>query len=331
MYQSQFGLSGQPFRANPDIHSYYPATTHEAALGRLLQGLDDGEGLCLLTATPGLGKTLLCHVLADRLGAEVTTAFLTNCHLPDRASLFQAILYDLAQPHDRRREQDLRLAVTDYFLSAYSQGRRHVLLVDEAHLLSADLLEELRLLGNLEGGAGKALQVVLAAQPIICELRTRPELQAFWQRLAVRVQLEPLGLHESSDYLAHQVRVAGGKPGDLFTDEAFEVLAGGANGIPRLLNQAAHRALVLTYQIGCRTVDAEAALEALDSLGLKADSETDADRILSPVSPTEEPEQDASSADDFPDEAVPIPGLEIVKSSDRFRPHRPADPDRRPA
>jgi general secretion pathway protein A len=110
VYETHFGLRSRPFRAGPDVSSYYPATTHERALARLLQAIHGDEGLCLLTSRPGCGKTLLCHCLLDRLGPDVTSAFLTNTHFADRAALLQAILFDLSQPHEGKTEQELRLA-----------------------------------------------------------------------------------------------------------------------------------------------------------------------------------------------------------------------------
>src|SRR5262249_32898707 len=139
-------------------------------------------------------------------------------------------------------------------------GRRTVLLIDEAHHLSPDLLEELRLLGNLEGSASKAVQVILFAQPGMREVLGRSELAAFSQRLAARSHLEPFALEEGVDYLLHHVRVAGGQPEQLFEEAALELLVRGSGGIPRLLNQTAHQALLLAHAAELRRVDAEAAV-----------------------------------------------------------------------
>jgi type II secretory pathway predicted ATPase ExeA len=269
MYETHFGLRQRPFRATPDSGCYYPATGHERALLRLLRALADGEGPVLLTGEAGTGKTLLCHCLLERLGPDVTSAFLTQGHFSRRGALFQAILYDLSLPHEGRAEQDLRLALTDFLLKNYAEGKKAVLIVDEAHHLGPDLLEDLRLLGNLEARQGKALQVVLAAQPALLATLARPELSSLGQRLAVRAAVEPMKVEEAADYLAHQVRVAGGRPEDVFTEEALELLARGTRGVPRLLNQAAHEALTLACSAGARPADAEAALEALALLGLE--------------------------------------------------------------
>jgi type II secretory pathway predicted ATPase ExeA len=263
MYQEHFGLRQRPFPPTPDPACYYPATSHERALARLCRGLDDGEGLLLLTGGPGTGKTLLCHCLLERLGSGASTVFLTNSHFRDRPGLLQAVLYDLSLPYQGLGEQEMRLALTDHLLKAYAEGRRTVLVVDEAQHLDGDLLEELRLWGNLEARSGKALQVVLVGQPVLAETLRQPDLAAFSQRLAVRTRLDPLPLQEAADYLLHQLRIAGGRPERVLADEAVELLARRTQGVPRLLNQAAHEALVLAGEAGASQVDVEAALEAL--------------------------------------------------------------------
>lgn len=269
MYEKHFGLRQRPFRPTPDSDSYYPASRHEHVLARLLQALADEEGLALLTGAPGTGKTLVCHRLLEDVHARMTCAYLTNTHFHDRAGLLQALLYDLELAHEARSEQDLRLALTDFLSRNFKTGRRTLLLIDEAHLLGADLLEELRLLSNLESRQGKTVQIILAAQPEIEETLNQPELASFAQRLAVRVRLEPLGVHEAADYLSHQIRVAGGRPEKIFSADVAEIVVRATNGVPRLLNQAAHQALSLAHQDGALVVDAEAALEALADLGLE--------------------------------------------------------------
>jgi type II secretory pathway predicted ATPase ExeA len=272
MYETRFGLRRRPFRTTPDSDTYYPATSHEMALARLLQAVTDDEGIALLTGDPGTGKTLLCHRLLEQLGPNCASILLTHSHFSGRAGLLQAILFDLSLPYEGRSEQELRLALTEHLLKNYSGGRRTVLIVDEAHHLTPDLLEELRLLGNLESRNGKALQVVLVAQPRLREILRRPQLASFSQRLAVRVCLDPLGVQEAADYLVHHLRAAGGQPAEIVADEALELLARATHGVPRLLNQAAQHALVLADAADAANVDTEAALEALVALGLESES-----------------------------------------------------------
>jgi type II secretory pathway predicted ATPase ExeA len=272
MAARHFGLRRRAFPSTPDHSCYYPATGHERALSRLLTGLEDGEGVLLLTGQPGTGKTLLCHCLLERLGSGVPSAFLTNAHLRGRAELLQALLYDLEMPFEGRGEQEMRLALTDRLLANFSAGQRTLLVLDEAHLLPADVLEELRLLGNLEAGPGKAVQVVLVGQPPLRDTLARPELASLRQRVAVRTCVDPLGVEEAADYLLHHLRVAGGRAERILGDEALVVLARNTQGIPRLLNQAGHQALTLAAEAGGAEVDVEAALEALSLLGLPAEA-----------------------------------------------------------
>jgi type II secretory pathway predicted ATPase ExeA len=270
MYVAHFGLRQQPFRTTPDPDCYYPATAHEEALQRILQALGEGEGFAVLTGEPGTGKTLLATLLLDRLADQAACVFVTNCHLTRRTDLFQAVLYDLGLPYEGKSEQELRLTLTDHLLARLAEGGRTVLVFDEAHHLLPDLLEELRLLGNLETRSGRAVQVVLVAQPALIETLRQAELRSLNQRITVRAELGRLAREESADYLAHHLRLAGARPDALLSDEAIDLLARGGGGLPRLLNQVAHLALALTWQAGAGRVDAEGALEALTRLGLDA-------------------------------------------------------------
>jgi type II secretory pathway predicted ATPase ExeA len=270
MDATQFGLRRRPFPATPDSGCYYPATSHERALAQLLRGLDDGEGIQLLTGEPGTGKTLLCHALAERLGDERQVVFITNSHFASRAALLQAVLFDLSLPYEGRGEQEMRLALTDHLLKTYAAGQSTVLLCDEAHHLSADVLEELRLLGNVEARAGKALQAVLVGLPSLLERLKDPSLAALRQRLVGKVSLDPLPAHEAADYVQHHLRAAGARPEEVIAEDALALLVRSTRGVPRLLNQAAHVALRLAAEADAGQVDVEAVLEALSVVGLEA-------------------------------------------------------------
>jgi type II secretory pathway predicted ATPase ExeA len=281
MDATRFGLRRRPFPATPDPAFYYPSDGHERALAQLLQSLADGEGVVLLTGAPGVGKTLLIHCLLERLGSDTATAFLTNGHFRGPAGLLQTILYDLSLPYEGRGEQEMRLTLTDHLLKHFAAEQKAVvLIVDEAQHLDADLLEELRMLANLEAPGGRALQVVLVGQPSLLENLRRPELAAMRQRIAARAELGAMSLEEAADYLLHHLRSAGVRPEDLFADEAVELLARGALGVPRLLNQSAHKALALAAEAEADMVDAEAALEALAALGLEAETPAETAGVL---------------------------------------------------
>jgi type II secretory pathway predicted ATPase ExeA len=275
---ARFGLQRRPFPSTPDSNLYYPATPHEQALAPLIRAIRDDDGLALLLGEPGVGKTLLGQILLERLEGGVVSAFLPHSHYANRSALLQSILYDLGLPYDDASEQTLRLRLTEHALKVCADGKRLVTVVDEAHLLSPELLEELRLLGNLEAGR-KAFQVICVAQPSILQTLKDPRLAAWNQRVGVRMQLPALVVEDAVDYLVHHVRLAGGKPHELFDDEALESIARACRGVPRLLNQAANQALTLAESADLNHVDAECTLEALSLLGLEVD-ETSAAPII---------------------------------------------------
>jgi type II secretory pathway predicted ATPase ExeA len=268
MDESCIGWRDRPFRPFPSTACYYPSTTHEQAIAQLLQAINNDEGLALLTGGPGTGKTTVCLCLLERMGDKYSTAFIGHCHFSQRSDLLQAILYDLALPYESQTEEALRLRFIDTALKNYEAGKRTVLIIDEAQHLSPDLLEEIRLLSNLDGNRGKAVQIVLAAQPSIIQTIQSAELAVLSQRLGVRAQLEPLGVHEAGDYLAHHLRSGGVNGRTSISDEALDLLARRTSGVPRLLNRAAGRALEMAREAGSDEMDAEAAIEALDMLGL---------------------------------------------------------------
>ncbi len=268
MYEKHFGLTRRPFASTAEPPACYPATAQEQAFRRLVEAIQQQEGFAVLTGDPGTGKTLLAQRILDKFSATMVTVWVANTHLETAAALYQALLYDLNQPFAGKSEQELRLAVMDHILAAYKDGRTTLLVIDEAHHLPPELLEETRLLGNLESRQGKAVQTLLIGQPALRETLDLPELAGLRQRIATRVELAGLEVHESVDYLIYLLRAAGGRPERIVTAEAFECLAEGTRGVPRLLNQATHRAFQLAQAAESPTLDAEAAVEALHEMGL---------------------------------------------------------------
>lgn len=277
MFETRFGLRRRPFRPVPDTDSYFPAASHEDALNRLRRAVEADEGIMLLTGEPGTGKTLVARKLLESLDETVRTVLLTNSHVTRNGDLLQAILFDLGLPYQGLTEQVARLSVTDSCLEFYREGGRTLIVIDEAQHLHPDVLEELRLLSNLEGKDGKAVQVLLVGLPDVERAIDMPSLAAFRQRLTVRAKLDLLDGSESREFLTHQVRSAGGRPEWIFGDDVLDILTHAANGNPRILNQVAHAAFSLADEAEQGQVDAEAAVEAVTRLGL--DPEADAEML----------------------------------------------------
>jgi type II secretory pathway predicted ATPase ExeA len=296
MYETRFGFRQRPFPATPDGTFYYPATGHERAIAELRQSVDDQLGLAVLTGNPGLGKTLVCQCLLENLGSNTTTAFLTNSHFHDRTAMLQALLYELSLPFAGSSEQEVRLRLTEFLIENCKAGRQALFVIDEAHHLTTDFLEELRLFGNLEAGAHKALHVILVGQAGLLQTLSQPELGSLQQRIEVRATLPPLGIDEAADYLLHHLRRAGVRPEAIVSDEALEVLARHTSGVPRLLNQAARRALTLADAADASYVDVEAVLEALAALGIDVSEEpaTAASVSMSPANSLEDADAEES-------------------------------------
>lgn len=281
-----FGLSRRPFRPTPDTASYVPTAGQDVAFAAVMRAFTDGDAAASVRGEPGTGKTLLGLRFLEALPVATKRVIL---HAPPdtrAVDLLQAVLFDLGQPYQGLSEQELRLAVHGELLNGLAVGKCVVLLVDEAHHLTPEAGEELRLLGNLESKDAKAVFVLLLGQPGEERLSA-----AFRQRVAVRKPLVSLDREESVRFVRHQLRECGGRPEWLIDDEALHLLADHTGGIPRVLNRAAALAFEVAANAGQKHADAEAVLEALDQLEL-ASAEMTTPAVL-PLTPPAEPKPPA--------------------------------------
>jgi type II secretory pathway predicted ATPase ExeA len=255
MYERHFGFKSKPFALTPDPAFLYLSRQHAMAMTMLEYGLESQAAFSLLTGDIGSGKTTLVRRLLRGLGDQVAVGLISNTH--DRFfSIHGWALSALGiAPAD---DSDIAQyeALVDSFVREYGRGRRTLLILDEAQNLSVEVLEELRLLSNVNSEKDLILQILLVGQPELRAKLARPELRQFAQRISVDFHLRPLDLGETHGYIRHRLTVAGGNV-ELFRPEAIEFVYARTGGIPRLLNQLCDFALVYAFAEGRLSIDVD--------------------------------------------------------------------------
>jgi type II secretory pathway predicted ATPase ExeA len=247
MYKNFFGLHENPFNVNPDPRFLCLTPQIQEALEQLTYGIQNRKGLILLTGEVGTGKTTLINYLLDWLHQHKTpTAFIFNSHLNVK-HLFDFILNDFGISTDFPLASNMLLQLNQWLIERFRAGSTPVLIVDEAQGLSFELLEEIRLLLNLETASQKLLQVVLVGQPELEDKLKRPELRQLRQRIALRCNTASLTLAESHGYIADRLRIAGATHQPVFESDAVEALHYYSRGIPRVMNLLCEHALINAY------------------------------------------------------------------------------------
>jgi general secretion pathway protein A len=262
MFLSHFGLREPPFSITPDPRFLYMSARHREALAHLVYGVGEGGGFVQLTGEVGTGKTSVCRCLLEQLPAHVDLALVLNPRLSP-VELLAAMCDELRIPYPTGTTSSRELVdrLSRHLLDAHARSRRTVLIIDEAQSLSPEVLEEVRLLTNLETTREKLLQVILIGQPELGAILDQPKLRQLAQRVTARYHLEPLSWAETRAYIRHRLAVAGSdRP--VFTAAALRVLHRRSRGIPRLINAIADRALLGAYTRERPQVDGETARRA---------------------------------------------------------------------
>jgi general secretion pathway protein A len=265
MYESFYGFKEKPFTLTPDPRYFYPSRAHREALDHLLYGIREREGFIVVTGDVGTGKTTLCRAILLQLEEGTTTAVILNPILSED-ELLRAILRDFGLPAVGRTKNELIGELNDFLLQTIVDGRRAVLIVDEAQNLSHELLEQIRLLSNLETERDKLIQIILVGQLQLLAHLQSPEMKQLNQRVSVRYRLRPLSYQETCQYIYHRLMVAGGTTGVSFSTGAMKAIHTFSEGIPRLINLAADRALLQGYTDQAREITTKRAKAALASL-----------------------------------------------------------------
>ncbi len=242
---------------------------HQEGLAHLLYGINMGGGFVALTGEVGTGKTTLCRCLLEQLPANVDIALILNPKL-DAIELLTTICDELGIVYNKNLQSLKHYidSINQYLLTAYSRGRRTVLLIDEAQNLSLEVLEQIRLLTNLETSKTKLLQIILVGQPELQQILNRQELRQLNQRITARYHLLPLSFDETRDYIHHRLTVCKGDP-RLFNDRAIRKIYQFSSGIPRIINILCDRALLGAYATNAPTISPDIITHAArETLGL---------------------------------------------------------------
>jgi type II secretory pathway predicted ATPase ExeA len=263
-----YGLRQQPFDVTPDPAYLYRSRGHREALGALSQGVENLRGFMALVAEPGMGKTTLLNKLMEELRDSARVAFLfqTQC---SSSELLRYLLTELDVEHDGTDIVSMHKALSQVLFEEMLQGRRFVLIVDEAQNLQDSVLETIRLLSDYETTHSKLIQIVLAGQPQLVETLMRPGLVQLRQRIAVLANLEPLDATETAEYIEHRLRAAGSEDTPIFTPDAMALIAERSGGIPRSINNICFNAMLAGYLQRQVIIDSEIVRRVASKLDLE--------------------------------------------------------------
>ncbi len=246
MYDKYFGLTDKPFSIAPDPRYLFMSEQHREALAHLVYGIGEGGGFVLLSGEVGTGKTTVCRCLLEQIPEHTHIAFILNPKLSTR-ELLATVCDELhIQYSDQSSLKDLNDALNEFLLESHAEGFKVVLMIDEAQNLSTEILEQIRLLTNLETNKEKLLQIILIGQPELNDILGKHELRQLAQRITARYHLTPLDLEECESYIHHRLEVSGFHD-NLFDHKAIRELFRRTGGVPRLINVLCDRAMLGAY------------------------------------------------------------------------------------
>lgn len=246
MYEAFYGLRERPFNLTPDPKYLYLSEKHKEAFAHLLYGIKNRSGFVMITGEIGTGKTTLCRNLLNQLDSETEVAFIFNPFL-NSVELMKKINHEFGIASDSDTLLSLTEELNVHLLNSAAHGKRCVLVIDEAQNLSPQVLEQIRLLSNLETDTEKLLQIILIGQPELAEKLQMRELRQLNQRITARYHLKPLNALETLQYIAYRIHVAGGRKRINFTKRAVKQAYKLSGGVPRMINAICDRALLIGY------------------------------------------------------------------------------------
>jgi len=245
MYEEFYGLTEKPFSIQPDPSFLYWGRGHRLAYAMLEYGVLNHAGISVITGEVGCGKTTLVHRLLEQLSDTHAVALISNIQ-QGRGDLLSWVLMGFGQSFAGKSHVELFSELQHFFISEYSKGRRVVLIIDEAQNLSIDMLEELRMLSNINAGKDQLLQLILVGQPQLKDLLNRPDMLQLAQRIGSDFHLTPLSREEVHSYIETRMTIAGSRA-RVFTEKAMDLVSEHSRGVPRVINIIADTALVYAF------------------------------------------------------------------------------------
>ncbi len=257
MYESFFGLKEPAFSLTPDPRFLWPSETHQEGFAAIYYGITRRKGFLLLTGEVGAGKTTLLRAVLDQMPTDVETSLILNTADLTGLDLLKLIAAEFRLPGPFDSRADYLIALNQFLLRRLQDGLNTVLIIDEAQNLDAKMLEQVRLLSNLETNTEKLIQIVLTGQPELRDMLASAVMKPLRQRIALEHHVQPIQEHEVSSYLSHRIQVAGGTFAEVFAPGVEQMFYEFSNGCPRLLNLLADRVLLAAYAKEMKPVLAE--------------------------------------------------------------------------
>lgn len=263
VYQSFFGFTERPFNITPDPSFLYLGATHYEALEQLKLGISERAGFLLLTGEVGCGKTTICRRLLSELDPRRYDTSLILTPRQTETQMLRSILADLGVKKIARTSAELITQMHDVLMERITAGKDIILVIDEAQNLSVDVLEQIRLLSNLETDKQKLLQILLTGQPELKRILARTDMRQLRQRILVKAEVKPLSRAELSHYVRHRLACAGGTRGGVgFSASALFAVHWFSGGVPRIVNQLCDKALLAAFLRTSNTVSVRDVLSA---------------------------------------------------------------------
>jgi len=265
MYKKFYSLREKPFEITPDPRFLFLSENHKEALAHLTYAVKEKKGFTVITGEVGTGKTTLIQTLLSRLDGNTKTAYIFNPKLGSNDFL-QYICEDLGLKGQKRSKGQYIALLHHFLMACYARNENVVLIIDEAHTLNPTLLEEVRLLTNLETPKSKLLQVILMGQPELDDILDRSEFRQLKQRVSLRYYMQPLNKEETKEYIKKRLRIAGTSDTSIFTSKALHRIYKYSKGIPRLINIVCDNALLTGYATDQKVIGKSIVREVINHL-----------------------------------------------------------------